>query len=118
MTHPIQQEQNPELWKPAGMPEWKVGMRVRVRVSGECSVSCVSCWGAIFHKIGEGIGIIEADGRTDKWTTVRCRACGNLEPTAHFIQRTGHRYAVRIPDGRGVFAASELTLLSDEGRER
>ncbi len=49
MTYPpIQQEQNPEPYRPEGMPKLEVGMRVRWRISPECPYKCDKC-GTDFH---------------------------------------------------------------------
>ncbi len=48
IKRPIEQEQNPELWVPDGMPEFKVGDKVRWRISPECEFKCLGC-GISFH---------------------------------------------------------------------
>ena len=116
MTHPkIQPQQNPELWKPAGMPEWKVGMRVRWRISSECDWSCGQCgrdWHEWHPSEGEGVLRRILDTRISYF----CHNCGS-----DFAYK-GHVFCVDrdgYPHTEGFWAAaSELILLSDEGRER
>ena len=56
---PIQQEQNPESYVPDGMPELKVGMRVRWRISSECDWKCDGCEVSFHaHCQPEGRGVI------------------------------------------------------------
>lgn len=120
MTHPIHQEQNPEIWKPEGMPEWKIGDLVRWRISSECDWKCIHCR---FNRHdaypGEGEGVIKY--LRDPDNLLKCSECFDVSPFG-----PQHTYGVSVleespghPEYRGFWAAaSELTLLSDEGRER
>ncbi len=122
MTHPIQQQQNPEPWVPEGMPEWKVGMRVRWRISSECGFKCLGC-GISPHSLhpdtGEGIiDSIVPDGHHLFCEVHGISNCGTV-----MIAR-GHTYEISALSDKDLTvvgfwaAASELVLLSDEGRKR
>lgn len=94
MTHPIQQQQNPEPWVPDGMPGWKVGMRVRVRISGECDVLLSGNY--VNGKAGT---IIRADYD---------------HPTHIYVVQMDESFTDRnAVCWKMLAAASELTLLSD-----
>ena len=115
MTHPIQQEQNPEPWIPEGMPEWKVGMHVRVRVSGECSAQCPNgCPWREHANWNDDMGYISAIGRLEG---TGCTICGGSW-IRNYSGSEDHNYAVTFNNGIVQYAASELIPLSDEGRER
>ena len=109
-------------WVPAGMPELKVGMKVRWRISSECPYKCEKCGADMHvHKTcddcqNEDTGII-----TDILINYQryhnsdiCRgAC---------IDTTEHDYFIGLHTGRddnryrGFWAAaSELILIEDEG---
>ena len=116
MTHPIQQQQNPELWKPEGMPEWKVGMRVRVRFSAECDVQCDA--NSPSNKAGIPTGHT-ADSEANRKTGIIINIHSARIPKHPFDIKMDVEYEFNNQKFQVVFAtASELTLLSDEGRER
>lgn len=94
-------------WQPAGLPQFKKGDRVRIRLSAECRLT-----GPKDSPAGD-LGLVghhgEEDGRSgvvvDSWI-----------PNPH-VDAQGHPYRVRrdgpLIDGyrAGLYAASELILL-------
>lgn len=117
MTYPpIQPQQNPELYRPEGMPEFKVGMRVRVRVSAECPCDCAFCGHERIHKELSGSGYLI----NRPWLT-SCEFCGHVETSTIFAERTGHLYSVKLdndPTEVRPFAASELIPLAPDEQEK
>lgn len=109
---PIQQEQNPDSYVPEGMPEWKVGMHVRWRISPECPYKCEGCGIDLHHHSEEGH---EATIGAVSFSRPYCSKCGHWGNPS-----LGHGYFVEVlANGDGFWAAaSELAPLSDEGRER
>ena len=116
MTHPIQQQQNAEPWIPEGLLEkLVVGARVRVRFSAECQIKGVP--GSAHDRQGN------APGHGDEMAVQG--KIGRIQHTTGPIE--DHPYEVHV-EGRFEFqgerfccvwvAASELELVSDEGRER
>ena len=98
-NHPIQPEVNAVVYRPEGMPEWKVGMRVQVRISGECDVLLSGNY--VNGKVGT---IIRADYD---------------HPTHIYVVQMDESFTDRnAVCWKMLAAASELILVSDEGRER
>ena len=109
IKRPIEQEQNPELWVPDGMPEFKVGDKVRWRISPECPYKCGEC-GEDFHHTADLSGKAGTIGRIHdslQGTIHRRGPCYGLS-----IGHEGHIYGIDMPDGPPPIgfwaAASEL----------
>lgn len=123
MTNPpIQQEQNPEPWVPEGMPEFKMGVTVRWRISPECEFRCEDC-GTDMHMEGRtGIGKITALNDYEKLLCLEECSCSNITGCGGFIPITTHIYFIEVrpclehdDDGHGFWAtASELILVEDD----
>lgn len=114
---PIEQEVNPEDYRPDGMPKWKVGMRVRWRISGECGYRCERC-GMEAHAgqcpscLKATTGVISSIDNKDEE-----RLCGD-DCTGFTVGHKSHDIFIRIHDAkRGSYcigfwaAASELIPL-------
>ena len=102
-------------WIPSGMPEFKVGMRVRWRISPECGWKCSGCGtGLHAHVPSTGEGLLarikdDLNIMCDKTDIHSCRTLSHNE---------NHNYAVRFGDGdaEGFWAAaSELVPIVKEG---
>ena len=120
MTYPpIQQEQNPEDYRPEGMPKLEVGMRVRWRISPECGLKCTGCKEDShirFGLSGEGelVYIVGVNIEGVEFVHDRPGQCGSVTPLM------SHTYGVFVnpdaePGNRGFWAAaSELQVLGPD----
>ncbi len=106
---PIQPERHPQIYRFSGMPEFKVGMEVRWRISPECPYKCEVCGRDFHHHSDErDQGLITGVDFSRPF----CSKCGHRGNPAH-----GHGYFIEIlANGDGFWAAAaELTLIEGEG---
>ena len=98
---------------PEGMPELKVGMRVHVKVSGECSLECTACDSKSNHYGEMGEGTVRGNVWDRPPFSITCGGCGSERDSREFGQSTGHIYGVRLDKTGDIssFTASELIPL-------
>lgn len=104
--HPIQQEMNPESYRPNNLPKLEVDMEVQWRISSECEFKCPSC-GLDWHLgiISEGKGtIIKIASRKGLQCDIILGGCGSV-----FSGYQHHEFGIEYSKDDGFWAsATEL----------
>jgi len=104
---------------PKGMPTFKVGMRVRVRLSGECEFKCPGC-GLDWHLHIEqgGAGVVKRIVRSRE---IHCNQINGAGCNKAFLFPSSHSIAVYMdpssvePDGcGGWFCRQELEKIDED----
>ncbi len=123
MNPPIQQEQNPEPYRPEGMPKLEVGMRVRWRISPECGFKCPDCamdWHG-YPSGGTGsVGNVIDDGWEMKCSMLEDGGCGRSYKNRHshnFFIRADEPILQMEDDGFWAAASELIPLGPDEEGE-